>query len=405
MGELDIRPLEESEFRAAHSLFGAALHKAPVNDEQWALSQRGYELGRTLGAFVGDTLVGTTDSFSSTLALPGGGTLPMAAVTKVGVRADHTRRGILTSMMRTQLEQCARDGEVLAGLHASEAVIYGRFGYGAATLARDLLLRSAHVRIRPEVPIRGEVRMLDPDTALEVLPGLYDRLGPYRPGVMARPERWWELVVRRAAKRGDHLVAVVHSGDDGDDGFAVYQPGTRSRPDEPDFRVALEVIDFHVANQTAANGLWRFLFGIDLVEEVRVHGRPTDDPIESMLVDRRACRTDLLEDDLWVRLVDAETALAARAYGDADPVVIDLEDRMLPENSGRYRISPDGARRTSERAQLGMAAATLATSYLGSTKPSALAGVGLVDVHDPDALDHADRLFASTVAAFCGTGF
>lgn len=399
MGELDIRALEESEFRGANSLFRAALHKPPANDEQWDYGRPAYQVGRAFGAFAGDTLVGTTDSFLSTLALPGGTTLPMAAVTRVGVRADHTRRGVLTGMMRTQLEQCARAGEVLAGLHPSEAAIYGRFGYGMATLCRDLRLRPRRVSFRPEVPVEGEVRLLDSEAARTTLPGLYARLGAYRPGVMARPDHWWTLVVERTVRAGEHLVAAVHTGADGDDGFVLYKPGTA------EFPVTMEVVDFHAAGPAAVNGLWRFLMGIDLVEQFLVHGRPTDDPIESMLVDRRACRTDLLEDDLWLRLVDVPAALAARAYGDADPVVIEVHDRFLPENSGRYRISPDGAERSSEAAQLGMDVATLATVYLGSTAPSALAGVGLVDVYDPDALDHADRLFATPTAAFCGTGF
>ena len=57
-------------------------------------------------------------------------------MTVVGVLPTHRRRGVLTEMMRTQLEDVRERGEPIAALWASEEVIYRRFGYGFASLRR-----------------------------------------------------------------------------------------------------------------------------------------------------------------------------------------------------------------------------------------------------------------------------
>jgi len=50
-----------------------------------------------------------------------GGSLPCGGVTRVSVRSTHRRRGLLTAMMRRQLDEMHERGEPLAALYASEA--------------------------------------------------------------------------------------------------------------------------------------------------------------------------------------------------------------------------------------------------------------------------------------------
>jgi hypothetical protein len=57
-----------------------------------------------------------------------------------------------------------------------------------------------------------------------------------------------------------------------------------------------------------------------------------------------------LDEDPWLRIVDVPAALAARGYGAADPIVVEIRDRLLPANSGRYRISPQGMERSTNPA-------------------------------------------------------
>lgn len=398
MADLTVRTLETSEIRAASTLFRRALHRPAPTDDEWPAAAASYEPGRSLGAFQGEHLIGTTGSYRSALAVPGGATVPMAAVTRVAVRADRTRRGALTALMREQLQRFAATGEPVATLRASEAQIYGRFGYGVATRGQGCAVRSG-TALRPTAPTGGEIRLIDREDGERALPALYERIGLHRPGMIARPAGWWTMVLRHKLD-GDDAQIAVHHGADGADGFAVYfaKHADNDRP-------ALVVEDLHSADPIVVLHLWRFLLGIDLVQEVRCWLRPLDEPLEWLSADRRDYRTTGVEDETWLRLVDVPAALAARSYRDADPVVVEVTDRVLPANAGRYRISPVGATRTSDAADLTVGVAELASLYLGDVRPSTLAVVDAITVHDAAALDRADRLFALDTPPWSGTFF
>ena len=79
-------------------------------------------------------IVGGASAFEFRFTVPGA-ILPAAGVTIVGVLPTHTRRGVLTQLMRAQLNDVHERGESIAVLWASEETIYGRFGYGMAPSA------------------------------------------------------------------------------------------------------------------------------------------------------------------------------------------------------------------------------------------------------------------------------
>jgi len=400
--DFTVRVLEDAELRTSCDLFRAALHNGPISDEHWKYVVKEYEPGRTLGAFADGRLIGTAMSFGSSLALPGGATPPLAAVTGVGVRADHTRRGVLSELMRTQLIAAADAGDVFAGLHASEGAIYGRFGYGIGTTARTITVQSRRAKLRPEVPRGGEVRLLDADEVLDRVPPLYERMLGTRPGMIARPAGWWSAAYERRLRTEEHELVAVHTGPDGADGFVSYRT-QKVDPNSMAGDVMIRAIDL-LGTPAAINDLWRYLLSIDLVASVTVFLRPVDEPLEAMLVNQHVVRTEL-DDDLWVRIIDVPAALSARTYSEADPIVIEVRDRLLPTNSGRYLVGPQGTGRTDEPADLALDVDVLAMLYLGTSRASMLAGVGRIEVRDPAALPRADRLFATDVNSWCGTMF
>ena len=131
--------------------------------------------------------------------------------------------------------------------------------------------------------------------------------------------------------------------------------------------------------------------------------------MDQLFTDRRAVEVTEVEDETWLRLVDVPAALTARTFGelasDVGSVVIEVEDELLPANSGRYRIGDGQARRVDETAELAMSVNTLAALYLGDVAASALAAVGRLTVVKADALRVADGLFAVPAAPWCGTYF
>jgi predicted acetyltransferase len=398
---LTFRKLADDELRSAGDLFCQTVHSRPPSDEIWAYSRRSYQSDRTFGAFDGDTLVGTTYSWDSALTVPGGRMLPMAAVTRVGVRTDHTRRGALTGLMRRQLASAADADMVFAGLLASEPVIYGRFGFGIATLSSIVRIRRPLARVRPEAATSGVVRLLSVEDALAQLPKAYAAMLPGRPGMIDRSDVYWALGYERRM-RGEDFFAAAHYTESGViDGCVLYDI---NEPADPLAGATLSVVDFQAANEAATNDLWRFLLGVDLVDEVVVYGRPVDDPIQALLVNGAAARCDVREDALWIRLVDVPAALAARPY-DGDPVVIEVRDPLLDTNSGRYRVSPHGTERTEAAAELTMDVDVLAMLYLGAWRATDLVGAGRITAVDPTAAARADRLFAHDRQPWSGTFF
>ena len=404
---LAVESLEAGELRAAHTLFAAAIHRPPADDAAWAASSRLYSPGRVFGVRAGGALVATATSFPSELAVPGGSVLPMAAVTRVGVRADHTRRGLLTALMRAQLDDVAARGEAVASLRASETRIYGRFGYGLATRGRTVRVRADPTLLRPEAPLVGTVRLLQRDEIVPVLREVHARIALRGPGGISRTDGWWSATTtRRVEVDREHVLAAVHTGSDGDDGFAIAYRG-----DGPGFTErSLDVADLHAADVGATAALWRFLLGVDLAENVQARLRPLDEPLELLLSDPRACAVIGNEDETWLRLVDVPEALAARAYGAADPVLIAVHDRFLEENSGVYRIAGGAAERVGPlggpvRPELECTVDALAMAYLGDRRPSELVASGWWTAPDPAAVPRADAAFATAGTPWCGTYF
>jgi len=400
----DVQVLDETELREAYAQFAATIHFGPGDDASWSRSAALYEPDRTIGIRDGGALVATAAAFPARMAVPGGAALPMAAVTRVGVRPDHTRRGMLTAMMRAQLADVVERGEPVATLRSSQARIYGRFGYGVATRGRSVRVRRSGSGWRESAPRGGHVRVLGRDEAGTVLPMVHERIALRRPGGMTRPPGWWAQNLAPMAGP-DAVLVAVHTGEDGDDGFAVAGIGSG----EDWERRPLELHDLHAADVAAAAGLWRFLLEVDLVGCVEGGLRPVDEPLELLLSDPRDCTVSAQGDEAWLRLVDVAAALGARTWGEAQPVLLSVHDALLPANTGVYRIGSDGVERVTcppgVHPDLECAVDGLAMAHLGDRSPSELVAAGWWRAPDTAALHRADRLFAGSVLPWCGTFF
>src|SRR5438552_5969175 len=122
--DVEIRTVEPEEWRNWVLAVERAFGHYP-RPEEFDHFRKVAEMDRTLACLDRGEIVGTTAAFSFSVSVPGGD-VPMAGVTAVGVSPTHRRRGLLTAMMRRQLEHVRDRGEPLAGLWASEAAIYQR---------------------------------------------------------------------------------------------------------------------------------------------------------------------------------------------------------------------------------------------------------------------------------------
>ncbi|WP_205875686.1 GNAT family N-acetyltransferase [Mycobacterium camsae] len=401
----DIRVLErEDEFLAAANVFRAAMIGFPPPNLQPGQIATLLEPGRVIGAFVDDQLVGTADAVTSRLTLPGGALVSHAAVTHIGVLPSFTRRGLATDLVHHQLHDFAARGEVVATLRASEATIYGRYGYGVASSTQTVEVQTARAAFRPDLGTGGPVRLLDATGAWDTLSRIYCEHRPVRPGTIDRPAVWWQARRLRGESSPGPAYVAVHGKPGSESGFARYRPIDTEQWFVSDQRTIV-VEDFFAPTVDAHLGLLRFLFGLDLIDRVVFWMMPVDDPLPLLLLDRRAAKITAVHDETWLRIVDVHRALAARSYAGDDTIVISVTDPLLQRNSSTFAITGDGAAPTDQRPQLRVGIEGLGTVLLGDTSWRSLAVAGLVQADDAGMLAAADRLFAVPDAPYAGFYF
>lgn len=362
------------------------------------------EPGRTAGAFVKGQLVGTADAVTSRLTLPGGAVVGHAAVTHIGVLPSFTRQGIATELIGHQFRDIAARGEVVATLRASEATIYGRYGYGVASSSQTVEVRTARAALRPDVGTGGPVRLIDTAQAWDAMPRICAENRPSRPGTIDRPRVWWQGLRLRSESSSGATYVAVHGETGSESGFARYRPVDTEEWFVSDQRTIV-VEDFFAPTAEAYLGLLRFLLGLDLVDRVVFWMLPVDDPLPWLLADRRAVRVTAVHDETWLRVIDARAALAARRYVGDGAVTIAVNDPLLPHNSARFAIGGEGAEPSGRRPQLEIDIEGLSAVLLGGATWRDLAVAGLARAHDPAALALADQLFAVPDAPHAGFFF
>ncbi len=355
-------------------------------------------------------LVGTCGSYPFAMTVPGGGSIPVAGVTNVGVLPTHRRRGIFRRLMQRQHDDFAAGGVPVAVLNASDASIYGRIGYGMASRWNLVRVRSG-AAFHTAAPTR-DLRMMRSADATEVLPALYEAARPVRPGTMSRSAAWWEMLLGPTEmwKGGGHYEVVV-AGPDGDDpgGYALYRSSSLNV--DP-FAEQLGVVVREVVAATPAThaALWRYLLDIDLVQTVEAR-LAEDDPLLWHLVDPRALGPQGSGDYLFVRILDVPVALCARSYSADIDIVMGVSDHFRPDGAaaGSFRLQagPGGAscEPTTAEPDVVMGVDALGSLYLGGVDARVLAAAGRVGGRSPAVIDAVARAFRSSPAPFCATHF
>lgn len=367
------------------------------------------ELDRALVAYDGDRLVGTAGIFSMQVTIPGG-ELPMAGVTMVGVHPTHRRRGVLSEMMRRQLEAIHQRGEPLAGLWASEGAIYQRFGYGMGALAARFEIDRIRTAFREARDPVGRLRLVSAEEAAGIFPAVFAEVRPQRAGTFARVDAWWRSEFFHDPEHqrdgGSPASYVVHETDGRPTGYARYRlfPGWEERGPKS----VLEVHEAIASTTDATRELWRFLFDVDLVATVRGRNLPVDHPLLLTLAEPRRLGW-AIGDALWLRLVDVPAALEGRHWAADGRLVLELVDETCPWNAGRWELTAaDGEGRVKSAtapADLALHVRDLGAAYLGAIGVAELALAGRATELTAGAIDRADAMLRVPLAPWCAAGF
>jgi predicted acetyltransferase len=425
---MEIRPTTDKDLDVfvdtVHAAFGR-FPETPV--EGGGLWWSALETDRCLLALTADGRpVGTAATHSFELTLPGETLVPAPGVTAVGVLPSHRRQGVLTAMMRHQLAELRARGELLSVLLASEASIYGRFGYGPATYTAQLKVQcheaafaaprareladapatgsddgsgdgpdSGSVNGPVNGPGSGSVEVLRRAECGGILEEVYDRYRRTQPGALSRPHRWWALRAGQPPiSREPRYIAVHRDADGVPDGYASYsiESGTLT-------------VDETIATDDAVfTALARFVLAHDLVSQVVFKHLPPEHPLRRQLADFRAGQVSGDMDWLWVRLLDVPRALTVRGWFMDGELVLDVHDPFLGERD-RYLLTVRNGKAdcapTDRKPDLSLDIRDLGSVYLGGTAPSTLVRAGHIRAHHPDAATLADTLFRGERSPHC----
>lgn len=388
------RPIREDEVEQFRQTMGIPFAMDPHPDGRETFA-RHFEWERLRAAFDGGQMVATFGAFSLRVTVPGG-RVPMAGTTVVTVLPTHRRRGILRRLMREHLEELHESGEPLAGLWASESSIYGRFGYGSASERAEIKLQKPWARLRHPAG-DGYVRFVTKEEAAELFAPIFAVAAQDRPGMFERTTNWWQNRVlpdpeykRHGSTACRHAVCFRNEQ-------PVSYVSYRSCADGGDHLTGIEIRELLAVDPAAEQQAWQFLFGIDLVTSYRCWNRPVDDSLFWWLEQpRRATR--VVEDALWVRLVNIAEALCARKYSASGRLVLEVQDEFCPWNAQRYLLEVDEDQTvrcepTNASAEVTLSASTLGSVYLGGHRLANLARAGLAHGAE-DAIQRMVRMFA-----------
>lgn len=295
--------------------------------------------------------------------------VPCAGLTCVGVHPDHPRRGVLTAMLRHHFEQVHADGGHLSALHASEPAIYGRHGYGLASLELEVKLGRGTTLAAPhleEAAAAVTVRMVtvsDPDVPARLrachlahadLGAVVGAAGYYERVCLQLPEE----------RRDKEPWRVLFAQCDGVDvGFALFRRTQKWELSRPAGEVEVWAV---VGEPGARLALLRRLVDLDLIATVKVGTVSLDDPLLT-----------------WIG--GPRSASEVRIH--ADPSGVAVVERTTADADLRLRTEALGA------------------AYLGGGNLVALLRAGLVAEHRPGTVRELWRAMRTDLPPTAAVGF
>lgn len=374
--------------------------------DRWTL--RGFHDTEQPGeALSQDYPVATYASFQKDMNIGAAEPLPTHMITEVTVRPTHRRRGILRRMMTDDLAEAKKNGLALAALTATEATIYGRFGFGPTTFINRIEVKT-DVRFKLRHEPTGSIHLTSRDQLIKFADEVFAQAHAQNVGSVGRTRNYAFISSGRwsfSDQQSDELVRnIIHRNADGEvDGYACYSVSddiTRAR--------TLTIRDLCSVDANAYLALFGHLASIDLVEKVKWDMAPVHDPVEWSLEDRRCYRVTERTDLIWCRILDPIRVLSARAYpGVTSELVMKIEDPM-EFAAGTFRLSVDDGvatvTETDAEPDITLGANALASMFLGGIDAKTLEACQRLS-GSQEGINRAQQLFLSLGEPYANTYF
>lgn len=344
--------------------------------------------------------VGGCGTFPLRLTVPGG-QIDAAGLSMVGVMPTHRRRGILRALIAKVVEDCGRRGEPVAYLWASEERIYGRYGFGLTGLSCDMRIARERAVLPPSRTSALRARLLPLAQATEPLGRIFAAVAERTPGAFTRSADWWQrkTLADPAWRRrgGGEMQCVVLDQDGTACAYALYR--INSSIERGVQSGGVEVMEAVGVSPDATQAIWRYLFATDWASWISATYLPVDHPLILSVAEPRHLNLRQ-RDGAWLRIVDLDATLAARTYGPAD-IVIEVDDKLCPQNVGRWSIGASGVKRTMRMPDLRCRIDALSCVYLGGFAWRQLVASARAEALHENAVAQADLVFSTHGAPWC----
>lgn len=322
---------------------------------------------------------------ASTTVLPmdifvDGRPVAMGGVAAVIVHPAYRRRRYAGKLMKTALYDMRDRGIHLSMLSPFAHAFYRSFGYELASEAIEYTLKPTDLPTDSEQANLRAYRERDLPRLME----LHETEAREHQICALRSEALW----RKVLGRKDYEAAVYDAGR-GVEGYLIYKMTDFREGREPERR--LEVRELVATTSGAWRGLISFLGALDPnAFDVR-HWTSREDPLHPYL--RSSYVEARIEPDQMLRLVDVEGSLN-HLDRKAGPLVLEVSDDAIPENTGEYTIGKGEVIRGAEaKDRVALDVRQLAQLYAGYLPARQLARHGLAKPSSPAALDLLEELF------------
>ena len=309
---------------------------------------------------------------------------PMGGIAAVAAHPAYRRRGYAGGLMRAVLEDMRGRRVSLSLLAPFAHAFYRAYGWELATEGIGYTLKPN------ELPASKEQRFTR-DYLEEDLPDLMELLDKeaarHPCGVRRNEGRWREILFSKEGRFKDLHVAVYEKeGEVG--GYLLYKQSEYEGRTPPR---RLDVYELVARTPEARAGLLSFAAAYDPAEFEVKYETSRDEPLhpylESSYVDAR------VNPDMMLRIVDVEGALGLLHRRISEPLVLEVSDDVVSENTGKYIVGGGEVVRGAEtRERVALDVRQLAQLYAGYLPARELHRQGLLGPSSEKALELLEEL-------------
>ena len=310
--------------------------------------------------------------------------IPMTGIASVGITPEHRRSGAASFLMQHVLQELFDSEISLSALYPSTQQLYRKAGYEQAgtIYSWELLTKGIEINMR-SLPIEP-IASLDH----QFIHPLYQRQAKLTNGHLERSSVIWESLLQ-SGDRGI-LYGYLLGSIDQPEGYFIYSQHSHNGA------LVLQVEDWVVLTAAAAERLWTFISDhSSQIQKVTWKGAAVDTLTLVLPENPKIVHSA----DTWMlRIVNVKNALEKRGYprGVEGELHLRIEDKLLPENSGKYILSVANGRgfiTPGGRGELQLEISTLAPLLTGLFTPFQLKTAGRIESTE-ETLSAAASLFA-----------